>query len=155
MAQGQPLAVADASVIAKWFLVEAYRDDAVRLRDDFVSGKLSLSSPALMPFEVINVVKFSSKSTQVSRVKAVGKSLSFYGITLHHLKHEYLDLSAEVSSRNDVTIYDASYIALAEHLQSVLYTADERLLARLTPGDRARSKHISEYRSPSTEAESS
>jgi len=148
VAQEHQVAVADASVIVKWFLVEAHRDDAIRLRDDFVGGKLSLASPAVMPFEVMNAVRFSKRSMDVTRLKSVGKSLSFYGIALYHLKGDYLDLSAEVSSRNDVTIYDGSYVALAEQLGTVLYTADQALLDSLTPKDRKHVEHIAKYGTP-------
>jgi len=142
------MAVADASVIAKWFLVETHRDDALRLRDDLVGGKLSLASPAVMPFEVMNAVRFSRKSMEASRLKSVGKSLSLYGIALYHLKGDYLDLSIEVSSRNNVTTCDGSYVSLAQQLDSVLYTADEELLESLTPEDMKHVKHIAEYVSP-------
>lgn len=148
MAQGRPLAVADASVISKWFLIETYRDDALRLRDDFVGGNLSLASSAVMPFEVMNAIMFSTKSLDISRVKSVGRSLSVYGIDLYHLKGDYLDLSIAISARNRVTIYDGSYIALAEQLGSVLYTADGKLLDNLTPEDKNYARHIREYRSP-------
>ena len=148
MAQGHPLVIADASVVSKWFLIETYRDDALRLRDDFVSGNLSLASPVVMPFEVMNAIMFSVKPPDISRVKSAGRSLSLYGIDLYHLKGDYLDLSIAISSRNSVTIYDGSYIALAEQLGSVLYTADGKLLDSLTPQDKNYAKHIREYHSP-------
>jgi len=49
-----------------------------------------------------------------------------------------------VSTRDDLTIYDASYIALAELEQCPLYSADEELVAL----DRGRESivHIRDYR---------
>ena len=37
----------------------------------------------------------------------------------------------EVAFDNDITIYDASYIALAMIKDALVYTADERLIGRL------------------------
>src|ERR1700686_105905 len=106
MAAESPALVADASVVAKWFLVEREREAALRLRDDFVAGGISLASPALMPFEVMNALKFSKKSMGTPKLKAIGRSLSLYAVELHALKDEYLDLTIEIAARNDITVYD-------------------------------------------------
>jgi len=57
---------------------------------------------------------------------------------------EFLDRAVNVSTRDDLTIYDASYIALAELEQCPLYSADEELVAL----DRGRESivHIRDYR---------
>ena len=145
MAQEYSLAVADASVIVKWFLAEAQSDYALRIREALVSGNLSLEAPAIMPFEVLNAVRFSKKSIGISELKVVGRSLSLYGIRLRSLEGEYLDLTLEVSHRNEITIYDAAYVALAEELRSVVYTADDQLVDSLSRKDKPFVKRLSEY----------
>ena len=57
-------------------------------------------------------------------------------------------MSIEIASRNDVTIYDGSYVALAKLLDSALYTAEAALLDGLTPEDKEYVEHIAEYVSP-------
>jgi len=52
------LAVADASVVAKWFLEEADSEPARRLRDDFLEGIVRLRAPSILPFEVLNALRF-------------------------------------------------------------------------------------------------
>ncbi len=41
--------------------------------------------------------------------------------------------SVEIAMRKGLTIYDASYVALASLLNTVLYTADEKLIAKTEP----------------------
>lgn len=45
--------------------------------------------------------------------------------------------------RHDISIYDASYVALALHLDTALYTADQELVRRVGPTSVI---HISELR---------
>ena len=47
---------------------------------------------------------------------------------------------------NHVTVYDSYYIILAHNLNTELYTADEKLLSKLSNIE-FRLKHIKEYRS--------
>jgi predicted nucleic acid-binding protein len=44
--------VLDASVIVKWFCEEEYTDIALRLRDRFFVGELTIVVPELMFYEV-------------------------------------------------------------------------------------------------------
>lgn len=138
-------AVADASVVAKWFLSEPYRDDALRLRNDFIAGDLRLSSPALMPFEVLNALRFSRSSLDVAALHEIAKSLILYPIELHGLEGAFLDLTVDISSRTEMTVYDSSYLALAKGLGCYLYTADERFLEGLKDGERGLARHVTEY----------
>ena len=64
-----------------------------------------------------------------------------FQFTLHELSGELSSKTLEVAMRKGVTVYDASYVALAELLGTVAYTADERLLRKV--GDRA--KHVRDF----------
>jgi len=46
---------------------------------------------------------------------------------------------------NDITIYDASYVALAKYLQTVVYTSDQNLIIELKENFRGYVKHIKDY----------
>ena len=41
-------AVVDASVVAKWYLVEKFSEQALRLRDMHISGEIELVAPELL-----------------------------------------------------------------------------------------------------------
>jgi len=51
--------VADASVVVKWFVEEDYTDEALRLRDDYVERALEIASPDLLPYEVLNALRYN------------------------------------------------------------------------------------------------
>lgn len=60
-------------------------------------------------------------------------------ITLHDF-HEIVDDTVSFSLKYGITIYDASYVALAKALNDLLYTADEKLLYKVK--DLSYVKHI-------------
>jgi len=137
--------VVDASVVVKWYVLEPDREEALRIREDYIDGQVELAAPALMPFEVLNAVRYSADQLEVERLMDVAESLSLYGFRLYRLKGEYARLTARIALENNLTIYDASYVALAERLNTTLYTADERLIEALSGEYRGRVKLLSEY----------
>ncbi|MCD6095517.1 MAG: type II toxin-antitoxin system VapC family toxin [Thermoprotei archaeon] len=118
--------VVDASVIAKWFLEEQYSDRALKLRDDYVKGLFSIVAPSLLTYEVLNALKYS-RVYSIGELEEIGKALNKYGFDLYELRGEYKLETIRIAMEMDITIYDASYVALARRFNTVLYTADEEL----------------------------
>ena len=143
--EGALEAVVDASVVVKWYVVEEHRERALKLRDDFIDGKIKLAAPAIMPFEVLNAVRYSKRTIEAETLKAVAESLALYGFELYSIRDRYAELVVEVALDNDITIYDASYVALAKHLRTVVYTADRELIAGLSGEYRDLARDIREY----------
>jgi predicted nucleic acid-binding protein len=137
--------VVDASVVVKWFIVEEDRQAALRIRDDYIEGKLTLSAPSLMPFEVMNAVRYARRDIEAERLREIAESLSLYRIRLYNLREEYVWKTIRTALDNDISIYDASYVALAGQLQTTLYTADLDLISSLQKEPKAHAKHISDY----------
>ena len=121
--------VVDASVVAKWFLDEVYSDKSLQLRDEYISGRIRLLTPSLMPFEVLNVLRYSRVYAKEELIGAV-RSLELYGIDLWELRNEYGSRVAEVAIELDLSVYDASYVALAEIAKASLVTADEEIVSK-------------------------
>ena len=139
MAQGK--VVADASVIAKWFLHEPYSENATRLRDEHARGSLKIIVPALLLYEALNALKDSGRYSSFE-LQEVSRSLSLYGLAVKGPTLRLLQFSARIGVERAVSIYDASYIALAEQERAILYTADEELLQKFP----RRAKHIKDFR---------
>ncbi|HEW94003.1 PIN domain nuclease [Candidatus Geothermarchaeota archaeon] len=137
--------VADASVVAKWFLKEEWRDNAINLRNDYVEGRIDLAAPCIMPFEVLNAIRYSKREIETEVLEGIAESLSLYGIKLYELKGDYAKKTVKLSIRKNISIYDASYLALAIELKAKLYTADEKLIEKLDAEDRKYVKHIKTY----------
>lgn len=136
------LAVIDASVAVKWFLDEADTEAALLLQSDFLERRLTLRVPSVFPFEVLNALKSSRRFKDRELIEA-GRALDRTDILMVPLVGEYFEQTVAASLRGRVTICDASYLALAEALRCLLFTADETLLAVERIGRRG--IHIREY----------
>lgn len=135
--------VVDASVVVKWFIPERDHANALALRDDYLDGDVSLFAPALLPFEVINALRYSGHFEGDSLI-ASAESLSDYGIELHSFINS--GPVAETANYLDVPVYDASYLALARTVDGRTYTADDQFMAateKTRLGERI--SHINEY----------
>ncbi len=121
--------VVDASVVAKWFLVEPDSKDAVRLRDDFATGRVKLTVPTLLFYEVVNALRFSGKFDEAD-LRLAARSLSKYQFGMWRPRGKLLELSAELSLREGLTVYDACYVALAKRIESKVITEDRELLSK-------------------------
>lgn len=137
--------VVDASVIVKWYIIEEDREKSLKIREDYIGGRFKLAAPAILPFEVLNAIRFSRRDLASSTLKSIAESLTLYGIELYQLTGKYRELTIDASYQNKISIYDASYVALAKLLNTILYTADQRLINSLTNDYKKYVKHIREY----------
>lgn len=136
--------VVDASVVAKWYVPERHADTARALRDDYLDGRHDLLAPALLPFEVVNALRYSGHY-EGDRLEAASTSLAEYGIDL--VPYRDLGRVTDVATEADVTVYDAAYVALAHATGSTVYTADEVLLDALDgSGYEDATEHVGTYR---------
>jgi len=115
--------------VVKWFIDEEYSDRALKLRDMHVNGEIQIVAPELLPFEVLNALRYSGLFT-VKEVKMAANSLLSYGIELYPLR-EFVEETIEIALSKDITVYDAAYLALARKLKTVFYTADEDLIEKI------------------------
>lgn len=138
----------DASVVVKWFLEEEFAEEARKLRNDHLAEAITVEAPAVLPFEVLNAARFSGALDRSELVR-IADALEQASIPLYDLGGSLAAKALEVALETDLTVYDASYVALAQILDAPLYTADEEML-RATRG-LAPVKHVRTYRGPSTE----
>jgi len=135
--------IVDASVIVKWFVEENYFREARLLRDSYANGLIDIVVPSLMYYEVINALKYSGEFGE-DELKEIAGILEDFQFTEVGLKGRFALRSIEIAMRKGLTIYDASYVALAYELNSELYTADEKLIMKVN--DPKRVKHIRQFK---------
>ncbi|MBN2336413.1 type II toxin-antitoxin system VapC family toxin [Candidatus Bathyarchaeota archaeon] len=138
---GEALVVADASVVVKWFVEEEYTADAIRLRDDYVDRTVDIASPDLLPYEVLNALRYNP-SLDERQLKEIAATLNKYSLWLAPLEGQLAETCIENSMRHRISIYDSAYISLGQIKEALVYTADQKLLSRV--GDE-RVRHISIY----------
>ncbi len=122
-----PLFILDASVAVKWFVNEPERDRAVRVREDYVHGRINLRAPALMLYEVGNALRFHHKGTEEIGARVV-KSLRRMQLTPDTLQDKTIETAMTISYVEGITFYDAVYLALAENNRCKVITADQQLV---------------------------
>jgi predicted nucleic acid-binding protein len=123
--------VLDTSVIVKWFRQgEVLADKALALRTAYLEGHTLISAPTLIAYELANALRYKNDLTTDQVEDAVQ--------SLFDLELEWVSPSARVMRRavvtareSDVSVYDATFVALAELQNAIFITADEQLANRL------------------------
>lgn len=128
-ALAQAKIVADASIIAKWFLTEEHSDKSLQLRDAFAKGKVIIAAPSLIFYETLNTLRYSGVYDK-DELGGVAESLSKYGFEVWEPKGRLLKDTVRVSIEHDLTVYDATYVVLVIALKGQLYTADSELVEK-------------------------
>lgn len=114
--------VVDASVLATALADDGDDGDHARGR---LRGQV-LAAPEVIDLEVPSVLRRLLRSGHLPARRAKQALVDLVDLPLHRAPHRAL-LARCWSLRDNVTIYDASYVALAEEMNVVLVTADARL----------------------------
>lgn len=128
------MSVVDASIVVRLLLNRA-PDQPLRSR---VASERRLHAPALIDAEVASAVRglllSSAPGTHIDRARAEAMMEDFAGLTLVRYAMQPLQMRV-IELRDNLTAYDAFYVALAETLDLPLLT-DDRKFAR-NPGHHA------------------
>lgn len=118
--------VLDASVALKWFIDEDKSSEARRLVRLIKQDKVSVYVPPIFPFEVVNILSLKENISSQSLFASIG---FLYSLNLRPgiNSEEFLVKSATLSKNFKITVYDASYVALAQDLKIGFLTADKKL----------------------------
>lgn len=124
-------AVLDTSVVLKWFRQEELlAGPALALRAAYLEGEVLLSEPALLVYELANVLRFKSDLT-TEQVQEAVESLLGMGWDWAGPSRQVLRRAVEIARGCEIKVYDAVFAALAEVENAVFVTADARLVERL------------------------
>lgn len=95
----------------------------------------TLHAPFLLDVEVAQVVRRYAATGEIDGERGRAALADLVDLPLHRYPHDFL-LPRVWDLRNNLTAYDAVYIALAEALDATLLTRDKRLAG--APGHHAR-----------------
>lgn len=124
--------VLDASAVMELVLNTAA---GRRVAREIAPPQISLNAPHIIDVEVTQALRRYVRSRMISaeRGSLALKHLSQLDLT----RYDHVDLLPRIwALRDNLTAYDAAYVALAEALEARLLTLDVRLAA--APGHRAR-----------------
>jgi len=121
--------VIDASVVLKWYLPdEEHGPKALDLLDKYISDEIDLVAPSLLEYEVINGLVIAQRKGRVKEEKFLIAIDGFINldIKLKNISNIYTRVLHYCEIFN-CSVYDASYLAVAEKEGISMITADERL----------------------------
>ncbi|TSC67370.1 MAG: PilT protein domain-containing protein [Parcubacteria group bacterium Gr01-1014_66] len=118
--------VLDASVVAKWFKPDEVSSQADFYLTEHTAGRESIAVPTLLLYELTSVLRHSAKLSKIS-IETALIILFDARLTFVSPDDQLLITAVEISEHTGISIYDASYVALAQRLNCVLVTADKKL----------------------------
>jgi predicted nucleic acid-binding protein len=124
--------VIDASALIEWLLQTR---TGGRVQDRIYSAGEQLHSPHLIDLEVTQVLRRYVRTGSITLRRGDEALRDLRDFSIMRYAHE-LFLSRIWELRDNLTAYDAVYVALAEALAAPLVTCDQRLAS--APGLRAR-----------------
>jgi predicted nucleic acid-binding protein len=128
--KASPKYVVDASVVVKWFSrFEEDIENSEKLLNSHVEGTSPLASSSLVLYEVCNALRFNPNFDEDDLLKAA-TSLLRLGLELVDFP-EVFESAIALAFSQDITIYDAAYIAVSQTYHIPLITADYKLLAKI------------------------
>lgn len=114
--------VVDASVLAPALGDDSEDGDLARAR---LAGEV-LAAPELIDLEIVSVIRGLTRSGKLRPRRASEALADLAELPLERTSHRHL-VARCWELRNNLTSYDAAYVALAELLQAPLLTADAKL----------------------------
>ena len=121
--------ILDASVAAKWFNNEDLTDKAIEVRDGFVQNKIRLLAPAQLLYEVGNSIWKNKELTVQDAINAMQDMIDME-IELIPLSNELASNAMKFARDFSITFYDATYVALVDHFNAILISADGKILSK-------------------------
>lgn len=122
--------VVDASIVAKWFSEEENTAKAVQYKEGHLDGSIDLVAPALLLYEVANALNYKPDFTEEDVKDSIG-ALTDLSLSIELPTKEIMEKTISIARKYDLSIYDSSYVALAESLNIKMVTTDEKLWEKI------------------------
>jgi predicted nucleic acid-binding protein len=118
--------IIDASIVLSALFPDEHQPEAQGVLRDHVSGRVRLSAPSLLEYEVTNAVVQAVRQERIEEEEgqAVLEAFEELGIAIEPVSWREIVPLAQQFTRS---AYDAAYLALAERRGDLLVTGDRRL----------------------------
>lgn len=119
--------IIDASCILSYLLPDEITEPLVKkIFIQYQEGEITLLAPYLLPFEVINSIHMAVIRKRLLSAVAPELVNTFlaYAIPLEHIDFAK---AFSLAAQENLTVYDASYVALAKEKHIPLLTLDTKL----------------------------
>jgi len=121
--------VLDASIILKLILEEQDTPLALQLRENHITGEDKIAAPELLYYELANVLA-TKVAIPINNASSALAEIFNLEIDTYTLGLEEFLSSISVSRKYKISVYDSSYVILAERLNCDFVTADAQLFRK-------------------------
>jgi predicted nucleic acid-binding protein len=129
-------ALLDTSVAVKWFVTEEDSERATSLRRAHLWDEIQLYVPDLLLMELANALRYTDRLSEEKILEDLA-TFSALDISIVPFSIEVLRSSVAHGLEQDLAVYDAYFLAVAQDLGIPFITADRKMLSRLTAEDGA------------------
>jgi len=125
--------------------IEAYQENAFKLRQAQASETVNLFAPSILLLEVANTLWKGIKLKRLSEedCREALEALANASIAIYELEWQRASDVLDIACKLDITVYDATYVFLSEKLGAQLITSDNRLYEKAK--GRFRLLHLKDY----------
>lgn len=123
MSNQLPKAVLDASILIQALVSEKHTDIALKM----VSTLRTIYVPSLTLYEIGNALVILARKNFITKEDAIRKFNSVSSIPTLNIKEITHSRAIDMAIELKITLYDASYLALALETDTPLVTADREL----------------------------
>jgi len=124
--------VLDTSVAIKWFSEydEDDLDKAIKLRREIFEGNYFVVVPDLLFYELANALRYNPHLSPHDVAHAV-QSVIDMGFDIKTIEPTVVERAIDLAFKYNITVYDASFLSLAQTENRLLITADYKLAGRV------------------------
>ncbi|MFQ6085724.1 MAG: type II toxin-antitoxin system VapC family toxin [Candidatus Bathyarchaeia archaeon] len=123
MSSELPKAVLDASILIQTIVREKYTKTALKL----VSMLKAIYAPSLILYEIGNALVVLTRKNFIAKEDAIRKFKSVSSVPTLNIREITLSRAIDMAVELEITLYDASYLALALEADAPFVTADRKL----------------------------
>lgn len=118
--------VVDASYALSFLIADERSEDVDDFFHSYTDGKINVISTNLLPFEVLNGLMMAFRRKRINENQLTEMAKNFLSLNIPLVANDYTHCLTH-ARRYGLTIYDASYLVLANSERAILKTHDIQL----------------------------
>lgn len=116
----------DASFVLSFLLPDESHQEVDLFFNQYKAGIINFLSAPLLPFEVVNGLKLAVIRKRISSKYAKIRMKDFFNYQIRLVGTDFFE-AFDLAQKNNLTVYDASYLYLAKSHKAPLLTTDTAL----------------------------
>lgn len=124
------MVIVDTSVIYKWYSLEENSDQAREILQNHLNNQEVACAPELILYELANAW-VTKAGLSLKQIKLNLKNFKSTNVRVIDITFAIINKALNLAKKYQITIDDASYIALAREKKCIFITADQKLASKV------------------------